>query len=86
VLGEHGGLGLPREVDVPGEHGRDARNLLLLVHDEISRSVGLEVEGHLPGHAGQVRQQIPSGSKALKDATQRLEKYNLVSWLVAETL
>ena len=41
------GLGLPGEVDVPGEHGGDARDLLLLVHHEVAGRVGLEVERDL---------------------------------------
>ena len=35
------------EEDVPGEHGGDAGDLLLLVHHVVVRSVGLEVERDL---------------------------------------
>jgi len=51
-------LRLSSKEDIPGEHGCDARYLLLFVHDKIARGVGLEVEGDLAGHAGQVGEEI----------------------------
>jgi hypothetical protein len=36
---------------MPGEHGCDAGNLLLVVHHEVSRHVRLKVKGHLPTHS-----------------------------------
>ena len=42
----------PGEDQVPSQHTCHTRNLLLLVHDVVAGHVGLEVEGHLPGHPG----------------------------------
>ena len=50
---------LPLEEDVPGQHGGDAWNLLLLMHVAVAGSVGLEVQGHAAGHPGQDAQQVP---------------------------
>ena len=38
------------EDQVSSQHACHARDLLLLVHDMISRYIGLEVKGNLPGH------------------------------------
>ena len=40
------------EHQVPGQHARHARDLLLLVHDVVPRHIRLEVEGNLPGYSG----------------------------------
>ena len=62
----------PLKVDISSEHRCNARNLLLLVHEIISRGVGLEVEGHLPCHPGQDGQQVPSLRLPGQDMAQRL--------------
>jgi hypothetical protein len=38
------------DLRMPGEHGCDAGNLLLVVHHEVSWHVRLEVKGHLSTH------------------------------------
>ena len=68
-----GSLGFSGKVDVPGEHGRDAGDLLLLVHHEVPGGVGLEVEGHFPGDPGQVGQEIPGGAETLENVAQGLK-------------
>ena len=40
------------EHQVPGQHARHTRDLLLLVHDVVPRHIRLEVEGNLPGYSG----------------------------------
>ena len=41
---------LPGEYEVPGQHARHTRDLLLLVHPDVGGDVRLEVERDLPGH------------------------------------
>ncbi len=52
--------GLADEVDVPGEHGRDAGDLLPLVHHVVARSVGLKVERDAAAHPRQNGEEVPA--------------------------
>ena len=50
------------------------------MHDEIARSVGLEVEGDLAGHAGQVGEKVTGRAVSLENVTEGLKnrKKNIV--------
>ena len=61
------------EEDVPGEHGGDAGDLLLLVHAVVAGGVGLEVEGHLPGHARQHGEQVAAAGLAGQHVAEGLQ-------------
>ena len=39
------------EKDVSGEHGRDAGDLLLVVHDEVAGNIGMEIKRHRTTHS-----------------------------------
>ena len=64
---EHSFLGC--EVDVTGEHGRYAGNLLLAIH-ELFAGVGFEVIRHFPGHARHHAQKV----HALPVVTQHIHQ------------
>ena len=44
------------------------------MHDEIARSVGLEVEGDLAGHAGKVGEEVSGRAVSLKNVAEGLKK------------
>lgn len=62
------------EEDVPGEHGGDAGDLLLLVHEGVARRVGLEVERHAARHPGQDAEQVPGLGLPGQYVAQRLHE------------
>ena len=64
----------PGEDQVPSQHTCHTRNLLLLVHDVVAGHVGLEVEGHLPGHPGEDGEEVGGVGLPLQDVHQRLNK------------
>ncbi len=67
-------LRLSSEEDVPSEHGGDAWDLFLFMHDGIARCVGLEVKSDFSGYAGQVGEEIPSRAVSLEHVTESLKK------------
>ena len=64
----------PGEDQVPSQHTCHTRNLLLLVHDVVAGHVGLEVEGHLPGHPGEDGEEVGGVGLPLKHVHKSLNK------------
>ena len=62
------------EHQVPGQHARHARDLLLLVHDVVPGHIRLEVEGNLPGHPGEDGEKVGGVSFSLQHMHQCLDK------------
>ena len=64
----------PSEHQVPGQHAGHTGDLLLLVHDVVPGHVGLEVEGHLPGHPGEDGEEVRGVGLPLQHVHQSLNK------------
>lgn len=62
------------EVDIAGEHGRDTRDLLLLVHHGVAGRVALEVKRNPAGNTGQDGEEIAPVGLLPEDVAQRLDK------------